>query len=54
MSTKADLIEDQCVACNGTGKVIEAHPKRTGQPKINPPDCPVCHGTGRVKKSKQP
>lgn len=45
---------NDCPACAGSGKVLDemhrALPGASGTPKINPPDCPECNGTGRRKK----
>lgn len=50
--SKAEWIDENCKACGGTGSVTEMTTVRPLQPKINPPKCPVCDGTGRVKAQK--
>lgn len=45
----------KCPDCNGTGKKqeLEFDPdKKDGSVICNVSDCPVCHGSGFVKKEK--
>jgi DnaJ-class molecular chaperone len=52
--SQADWIEDVCKPCAGTGKIIETHKvERGGQPKSNPPACPVCGSTGRAQAARE-
>ena len=48
---RGDLIEVRCSACDGTGFQKVKQPKKPGR-RIYPAICKVCHGKGRVNKSR--
>jgi DnaJ-class molecular chaperone len=50
--TKADLIEDKCTRCGGTGVDPEQRPKPTPSGEVSADKCRQCGGSGRMPKGK--